>query len=113
MIEAFQFDGDLIKSDGIPYVPQWATTAYLDGELSFEPTATSPSELFIKQGVFVDIVPVGNYVVKTAKDVLFTLSPMQFEVIFLESKPRRLIKKTVLAEYDGKKAYLYQVGEVN
>jgi len=49
VIEAFEFDGDLIASHGGYYVPDWAADAHQRGDLyydSFE--GGPPCDLFIK-----------------------------------------------------------------
>lgn len=48
-IEAFQYDGDLMGSNGCYYVPDWAVKAYEDGILYYDVFEGSPPcELFIK-----------------------------------------------------------------
>ena len=44
VVSAFQYDGDLMNSEGTYYVPQWAQEAYLQGVLHYV-----DQDLYMKQ----------------------------------------------------------------
>lgn len=49
-IEAFQYDGDLKGSDGKYYVPEWAVSAFENGELIYMSLSPlhPPCDLYVK-----------------------------------------------------------------
>ncbi|MBR0090200.1 MAG: hypothetical protein IJP92_00660 [Lachnospiraceae bacterium] len=80
-IEAFQYDGDLVSSDGRYYVPTWAETAYEKGTLYYDSMAENepPCELFIQtpEGRF--HVSVGDYIIKGVEGEIYPCKPDIFE----------------------------------
>ena len=58
-IEAFQFDGDFMNSNGDYYVPEWAVDAYKQGILYFE-----GPDLFIRTLEGIHAVSYDDYVIK-------------------------------------------------
>ena len=79
IIEAFQYDGDLIDAKGSYYVPDWAVKAYQDGTMFFAKSTESPSELFIKTLEGYHHVSVGDYVIKGIQGELYPCKPDIFE----------------------------------
>lgn len=85
-IEAFQFDGDLVKDDGRWYVPLWARQAYEDGVLYYagehqleNPADDSPpTELYIKTLEGDQHVSVGDYVIRGVHGELYPCKPDVF-----------------------------------
>ena len=80
-IEAFQFDGDLIDSNGKPYVPNWAIKAFEDEEIVYNKDV--PYELYIQQKNNYIHVPVGNYVL-LIDNSLYTCEKSLFENLYKE-----------------------------
>jgi len=80
-IEAFQFDGDLIDSNGKPYVPDWAIKAFEDEEIVYNKDV--PYELYIQQKNNYIHVPVGNYVL-LIDNSLYTCEKSLFENLYKE-----------------------------
>lgn len=81
VIEAFQYNGDLINADGKYYVPDWAVQAFEEGTIYFDSldAATPPYELFIKTLEGVHHVSVGDYVIRGVKGELYPCKPDIFE----------------------------------
>lgn len=75
VIEAFQYDGDLIGSDGNYYVPEWAARAYKDGTLCYREFDGSPSELLIRTLEGDHHVTIGDYIIRGVKDELYSCKP--------------------------------------
>lgn len=74
-VEAFEYKGDLINTNGEYTVPDWAAEAYKNGTLYYDSLEgnTPPCELFIKTvkgRVFVDV---GDYVARDKDGKLFAL----------------------------------------
>lgn len=78
-IEAFQFDGDMITSDGKYYVPEWAVNALNNKVLFFE----DDGELYLrcKYG-YIEHVYVGDYIILDVRGVLFVYEPDVFEKMY-------------------------------
>lgn len=81
VIEAFQYDGDLMGSDGKYYVPDWAVKAFEDRRMYYSTLNfdTPPCELFIDTDWGVQHVMVGYYVVKDEDGKLWAYKPDVFE----------------------------------
>lgn len=81
IIEAFQYDGDLMGSDGKYYVPDWAVDAYKIGILyySSEDGYNPPCALFIKTLEGNMLVSVGDYVIRGIKGELYPCKPDVFQ----------------------------------
>lgn len=74
-IEAFQYDGDMIYSDGTPYAPSWALQALESGTMYYEGQA----ELYIKTLEGNHHVSVGDYIIKSVSGELYPCKPDIFE----------------------------------
>lgn len=78
-IEAFQFDGDMITSDGKYYVPEWAVNALNNKVLFFE----DDGELYLRcEEGYIEHVYVGDYIILDVRGVLFVYEPNVFEKIY-------------------------------
>lgn len=77
-VEAFQFDGDMMTSDGKYYVPEWAVNALNDNVLFFK----DDGELYIKTSELDIPVCVGDYIVSGIHGTLFVYDPDIFEKIY-------------------------------
>jgi len=85
IIEAFQYDGDLISNHtGKYYVPDWAAKAFEDGTIyhgSLEPDSP-PYELFIKTLEGIHHAAVADYVIQGVKGELYPCKPDIFEMTY-------------------------------
>ena len=81
VIEAFQYDGDLMGSDGNYYVPQWAEDAFKNETLFYDSSEedTPPCELFIKSLECNIHVSVGDYIIKGVNGELYPCKKDIFE----------------------------------
>ena len=88
VIEAFQYDGDMINSSGKPYVPEWAISAvnnntmYYDGSELFIHTLEGDhhvTELFIHTLEGDHHVTVGDYVIQGINGELYPCKADIFE----------------------------------
>ena len=79
VIEAFQYDGDLIDSRGKYYVPDWAKQAYENGILFYEETENSPSEMFVKTLEGNMLASVGDYIIRGVNGEIYPCKPDIFE----------------------------------
>lgn len=77
IIEAFQFDGDFMNSDGNYYVPQWAVDAYKEGILCFE-----GPELYVKTLEGKHLASCGDYIIQGVKGELYPCKPDIFEMTY-------------------------------
>lgn len=77
VVEAFQYDGDLIKSDGWFYAPPWAEKAYLDGTLFYG--SDEPWELYVETLEGVVHVSVGDYLIQGVNGEIYPRKPDIFE----------------------------------
>lgn len=73
VIEAFQYDGDMKKSNGDYYVPSWAAEALENGVLYYG--TSLPRELFIETLEGHLHVSVGDYIIKGAHGELYPCKP--------------------------------------
>lgn len=81
-IEAFQYDGDLINSDGEFYVPNWAKEACEKGVLKYHELAGGPPELHVvtKEGLM--LVSVNDWIIKGVEGELYPCKPRIFEATY-------------------------------
>lgn len=88
-IEAFQYDGDLIKSDGKYYVPDWAVEAFEKRILFYanEDSKLAPCELFVKTLEGSMHVSVNDYVIKGVDGELYPCKPNIFEKTYDKEEP--------------------------
>lgn len=77
VIEAFQYDGDLILQDGTPYVPEWAMEAFGSGTIYYGSLASDspPCELFIKTLEGIHHVSVGDFIIQGVNGELYPCKP--------------------------------------
>ena len=83
-IEAFQYDGDLMDSNGKYYVPDWAVNAF-ENKLMFYDAVDSvspPCELFVSTINGVKMVNAGDYVVRAANNCFLVIGEKIFNEIF-------------------------------
>ena len=66
IIEAFQYDGDLMNEHGEYYVPQWAINAFKEGTLFY-----NPYELYIKTLEGDMLCGVGDYIIQGVNGELY------------------------------------------
>lgn len=76
-VEAFQFNGDFMDSNGNYYVPEWAVKAYERGILYFE-----GAELFVKTLEGVHAASCGDYIIKGVKGELYPCKPDIFKITY-------------------------------
>lgn len=76
-IEAFQYDGDLMDSDGRYYVPDWAVKSCEDGTMYYKPD--TPGELYIRTPDGEMYVPVGSYILRGVEGELYPCRQDIFE----------------------------------
>lgn len=74
VIEAFQYDGDMINSIGKPYVPEWAISAVNNNTMYYD-----GPELFIRTLEGDHHVTVGDYVIQGVNGELYSCKPDIFE----------------------------------
>jgi len=79
VIEAFQYDGDLMNKDGNYYVPQWAIGSFYSGIMYYDSIDREPCELFIKTLEGDHHVSVGDYVIQGVNGELYPCKPDIFE----------------------------------
>ena len=75
VVEAFQFDGDLMNSKGDYYVPDWAVEAYMTGVLFVK----DAGELYVKTLEGEMHVSVGDYVIQGVNGELYPCKPDIFK----------------------------------
>lgn len=85
IIEAFRYDGDLIRSDG-QYVPEWAPKAYEDGTMYYGELDGQPGELFVKTLEGDHHVSVGDYIIQGVNGELYPCKPDIFEKTYEEAE---------------------------
>lgn len=81
VIEAFQYDGDLIFQDGTPYAPEWAMDAFGNGTIYYDSLTSDspPCELFIKTLEGIHHVSVGDFIIQGVNGELYPCKPDIFE----------------------------------
>jgi len=80
VIEAFQYDGDLMNTSGNYYVPDWAVTAFKDEVLFYESVYGGvPCDLFIKTLEGNMFVSVNDFVIQGVNGELYPCKPDIFE----------------------------------
>lgn len=77
VIEAFQFDGDFMDSNGNYYVPEWAVKAFQQGVLYFE-----GADLFVKTLEGIHSASFGDYIIEGVKGELYPCKPDIFEMTY-------------------------------
>jgi len=84
VIDAFQFDGDLMDSTGEYYVPNWAIEAFKKDEIVYNKDV--PYELYIQQNENYVHVPVGYFIIKDKDSKLYPCEPKLFKTLFLTTE---------------------------
>lgn len=81
VIEAFQYDGDLMNSRGEYYAPDWAVKAFKEGVIYYDSLKSNepPCELFIKTLEGVHHVSVSDYIIQGVNGELYPCKPDIFE----------------------------------
>lgn len=97
VIEAFQYDGDLMDSDGKYYVPDWAVKAHKEGQLFYGTYRSGdkelPGALFVKTLEGDMYVNVGSYVIQGVDGEIYACKPSIFHQTheaYGEGKERRM-----------------------
>ena len=75
VIEAFQYDGDMMYQAGEYYVPNWAVKALQSGTLFYK----NAGELYVKTLEGDMHVSVGDYVIQGVQGELYPCKPDIFE----------------------------------
>ena len=82
VIEAFQYDGDLMNSDGEYYVPNWAVDAFIDDILLYDSQLnknTPPYELYVDTLEGRMLINVNDYVIQGVNGELYPCKPDIFK----------------------------------
>jgi len=81
VIEAFQYNGDLMGSDGKYYVPEFAINAYENDILFYDSAAPDepPCDLFIRTLEGNMLASVGDFVIQGVNGELYPCKPDIFE----------------------------------
>ena len=76
-VDAFQFDGDLMDTNGEYYVPSWAVLAFQFGRLFFDSSSplTPPCELHIQTLDAIAIASVGDWIIQGTHGELYPCKP--------------------------------------
>lgn len=77
VVEAFQYDGDLIYSNGEWYCPDWARDAFQNGTMYFDSLDCEepPVELFIDTLEGKHHVSVGDFIIRGVHGELYPCKP--------------------------------------
>lgn len=80
-VDAFQYDGDLIRSNGEWICPDWAKEAFQSGVLYYDsPNCDEPpTELYIATLEGIHHVSVGDYIIRGVAGELYPCKPDIFE----------------------------------
>lgn len=81
VINAFQYDGDLIDKEGNYYVPKWAEDAHRKGIIFFDSldSKSPPTELFINTLEGIHRARVGDFIIQGVHGELYPCKPDIFE----------------------------------
>ena len=77
VIDAFEYDGDLMYSNGVWYVPDWAVQAFNDGILFYD--ENQPWNLYVRTLEGSMLVKVGDFIIKGINGELYPCKPDIFE----------------------------------
>ncbi len=83
-VEAFQYDGDLINSNGEYYVPEWAAEAHKASDIFYGSAngKESPTELYIRTLEGTHHVSVGDYIIRGVAGELYPCKPDIFTATY-------------------------------
>lgn len=86
VIDAFQYDGDLMGSDGKYYVPDWAVKALEDGVIHFGSLKLDepPCEMFIDTLEETHHASVDDYIIRDVNGEIYPCKPDVFEKTYDE-----------------------------
>lgn len=84
VVEAFQYNGDLMDRCGKYYVPEWAGKAFEQGIMFYKEMYIKPAELFIKTLEGDHHVSIGDYIIKGVQGELYPCKPDIFEQTYEE-----------------------------
>ena len=82
VIEAFQYDGDLMNSEGEYYVPSWAVDAFIDDVLLYDSKTKKnkpPYELYVNTLEGKMLVNVNDYIIQGVNGEIYPCKPDIFE----------------------------------
>lgn len=93
-IEAFKYDGDLMKNDGKYYVPEWAVKAFEEGVMYYgcRKENEPPTELFIRSGRGLYHVSIGDYIILGIRGELYPCNSLIFEESYEPEDKREVCK---------------------
>ncbi len=106
VIEAFQYDGDLMNRNGEYYVPQWAVEAFENGILFFDGPTLKVKTL---EGEMV--ADVNDCIIKGVKGELYPCKPDIFEATYEKADESEKIELTI--SLDGKELGKVVVDAIN
>lgn len=79
VIEAFQYDGDLMNSKGQYYVPEWAEKAHKKGDIYFRDIGNIPEVMIIKTLEGDMVASIGDYIIQGVNGEIYPCKPDIFE----------------------------------
>jgi hypothetical protein len=84
VVEAFNYDGDLMDSDDNYYVPEWAAKAFENEIMCYGSLdcKSAPCDLFIRTLEGNILVNVGDYVIQGVNGELYPCKPDIFDKIY-------------------------------
>lgn len=81
-VDAFQYDGDFMNSNGCYYVPRWAVDAFERGVLYFDEINGVPAELLVETPNGAIHIALDDYIVLGEDGIPYPCKPILFEKIF-------------------------------
>lgn len=78
VVEAFEYDGDLMNRDGHYYAPDWAVAALQNGTLFYE----GQGELYIKTLEGDHHTSVGDFIIQGVKGEIYPCKPDIFGMTY-------------------------------
>ncbi len=105
VIEAFQYDGDLMTVNAGYYVPNWAQKAHKEGTIFFDALGKkSPCEMFVKTLEGNHHASVGDYIIQGVQGEIYPCKPDIFEKTYVkvnENDNMLVSKEDCLARDNG------------
>ena len=77
VIEAFEYDGDMVDKNGLSYVPEWAEKSIEDGIMFYEDW-----DLFIKTLEGRMLADVGDYIIQGVQGEIYPCKPDIFKATY-------------------------------
>lgn len=85
IVEAFEYDGDLVDSNGDSYVPDWAMGAYGGGTIRYgKGPDEKPYDLYIETLEGKHLASVGDFIIKGVKGEIYPCKPDIFKMTYEE-----------------------------